>query len=69
MSDTIPILFDETTEPTRSTTLGALTPDPGTVIKELDADKIKDSLSDLSGKISGLFQDIKTVGEFQLTTV
>jgi hypothetical protein len=39
------------------------------VIKEIDAGKLKQSLTDLSGKLSGLFDDIKAVGEFNLKTV
>ena len=63
---TIPVVVEETNE-TGSGTLGVLT--PGTVIKNIDADKIRQSLSDLSGQISGILQDIKAVGDFKLKEV
>lgn len=63
---TIPIVFDENVE-SPSGTLGVLT--PGTIIKHVDADKIRQSLADLSGQISGILQDIKAVGDFKLKEV
>ncbi len=66
---TIPILFEQQAQQSESDTLGVLTPDPGTMIKEVDADTIKSSLSELSGKLSDIFQDIKTVGDFKLKEV
>ncbi len=65
---TIPILFAEPSEPP-SETLGILTPDPDVAIKEIDVEKIKASLKDLTGKLTGIFEDIKTVGQYNLNTV
>jgi len=65
---TIPILFPESSEST-SGTLGVLTPDPDVMIKEIDVEKIKESLKDLTGKLTGIFEEIKTVGRFDLNTV
>jgi hypothetical protein len=65
---TIPILFPESSEST-SDTLGVLTPDPDEMIKEIDVEKIKESLKDLTGKLTGIFEEIKTVGRFDLNTV
>lgn len=65
---TIPILFPESSE-SASDTLGVLTPDPDEMIKEIDVEKIKASLKDLTGKLTGIFEDIKTVGRFDLNTV
>lgn len=62
----IPIIFEDTPE-LESGTLGVLT--PGTVLKQVDADKIRQSLAELSEQISHVLQDIKTVGEFKLKEV
>ncbi len=67
--NTIPILFEQESQQSESGTLGVLTPTTERVIKEIDADKIKQSLSELSSKLSDMFQDIKAVGNFQLKTV
>jgi hypothetical protein len=63
---TIPVAFDATDEPA-SGTLGVLT--PKTRVRPIDADKLQQSLSALTGQISGLFQDIKAVGDFRLKEV
>ncbi len=65
---TIPILFPESSE-SKTDTLGVLTPDPDEMIKEIDVEAIKASLKDLTGKLTGIFEDIKTVGQFNLNTV
>lgn len=65
---TIPILFPESSE-SPSDTLGVLTPDPDVMIKEIDVEKIKESLKNLTGKLTGIFEDVKTVGQFNLNTV
>lgn len=65
---TIPILFPESSK-SASDTLGVLTPAPDVMIKEIDVEKIKASLKDLTGKLTGIFEDIKTVGQFNLNTV
>lgn len=66
---TIPILFDEDTEEISDGTLGVLTPSPGAVIKQVDAGTIKESLSALTQNLSEVFQDLKAVGGFKLSTV
>ena len=63
---TIPVVVEETTDP-QSGTLGVLT--PGSRIKEINANKIRQSVSQLSEQISGIFADIKKVGDFQLKEV
>ncbi len=63
---TIPVVVEESNE-AGSDTLGLLT--SGTVIKHIDAGKIRQSLSDLSGQISEILQDIKAVGDFKLKEV
>ncbi|UCE06734.1 MAG: hypothetical protein JSW07_01450 [bacterium] len=64
--DNIPVIFEETAEITPGT-LGVLTPDR--IMKEIDSDKIRESFSKLSKQISGLFQEIKNVGDFTLREV
>ncbi len=63
---TISVVVEETDEP-QSGTLGVLT--PGSRIKEIDTDKLRQSVSKLSEQISGIFADIKKVSEFQLKQV
>ncbi|MBI1925885.1 hypothetical protein HYR99_16745 [Candidatus Poribacteria bacterium] len=63
---TIPIRLEESTE-SQSGTLGVLT--PGSVIKHVSADKIRESLVEFSGQISQVLQDIKAVGDFKLKEV
>ena len=67
--NTIPILFEQGLQQPETGTLGVLTPKTERVIEEIDADKIKQSLSELSSKLSDMFQDIKTVGNFKLQTI
>jgi hypothetical protein len=68
--DSIPILFAEPeTSENRSETLGILTPEPDVTIREVDVEKIKASLRDLTGKLSGIFDELKSVGQFNLNTV
>ena len=64
---TIPITIEETTEPQSGTLGGVLT--PGSRIKEIDADKLRQSVSKLSEQISGISADITKVGDFQLKDV
>lgn len=63
---TIPVFMESDNNPAAGT-LSVLNPRP--VIKEMDAGKIRESLTQLSAQLSGLFQDIKHVGAFQLTQV
>ena len=64
--NTIPIRLEESTE-SQSGTLGVLT--PGSVIKHVSADKIRESLAELSGQIAEILHDIKAVGDFKLKQV
>lgn len=70
---TIPMYFEseDPQAPTPKGHLGGglLTPKPEKLLKEVDADTIKASLSELTGKLAGLFDDIKAVGDFRLSTV
>ncbi len=63
---TIPVVFDAHDEPA-SGTLGVLTPETGA--KQIDVDKLQQSLSALTGQISALFQDVRAVGDFKLKEV
>ena len=63
---TIPVLVAETNEP-QSGTLGILT--PTALIKQIDADKIRRSLSHISEQVAGVLQDVKQVGDFKLKEV
>lgn len=63
---TIPFIFEDIAGPT-SGTLGVLT--PRILIKNIDAAKIRKSLSEISAQISEILQDIKNVGEFKLKEV
>lgn len=63
---TIPIIFEDTGIP-EADTLGVLT--PGRIVKKVDTGKIRDAIADLSGQISAIFQDIKSVGDFKLKEV
>ena len=63
---TIPVSFEESPE-VPSGTLGVLNPKP--VIKHVDADKIRTSLSALSEQLAGMLEDIRHVGEFRLREV
>ncbi len=67
--DTIPIVVEEAAgESTRGVLSGGVL-NPKSKIEQMDADKLRRSLSNLSGQISGILQDIKNVGDFKLTTV
>jgi len=63
---TIPVIVERETAP-QPGTLGVLT--SATQIKEIDTDKIRQSLSKLSEQLSTLLQDIKQVGQFKLKEV
>ena len=63
---TIPIAFINSSE-SESDTLGLFT--PKTVIKNVDVEKIRESLSDLSGQISGLVKDLKSSGDIRLKEI
>ena len=64
--DTIPIIFQDTTEIEPGTLRGF---SPGFIIKNIDTDKMRESFSRLSEQISGMLQDIKNVGDFKLKEV
>ena len=65
----IPVIVEREHGPREDATLrgGLLTPDFH--LKELDIEKIRESLSSLSGQISEVLQDIKSVGSFKLKEV
>ncbi len=46
--------------------LGVLTPSPVGLIRDIDVDSVKKSLSSLTGKLSEILSDIKSVGDFKL---
>ena len=62
----IPILVESSNEP-ESGTLGLLS--GGREIKEISVEKLKESVSNLSGQISEVFSNIKKVGDFNLKQV
>ncbi len=66
---TIPVIVEETQNTNLEGTLSGGVLTPGTVVKELDTGKLRKSLSNLSGQISEILQDIKTVGGFKLNEV
>jgi hypothetical protein len=66
ITDTIPVIVERSPE-TSSETLGIL--GLSTSIEPIDTEKIRGSLTHLSGQISALLQDIKRVGDFQLKEV
>ena len=43
--------------------------DAGARIALIDAEKLRQSITELTGKITDLFQDIKAVGDYQLKEV
>ncbi len=66
---TIPVIVEEQEE-RRSGTLGG--PRSGkakTGVRNMDSGRLKESLSQLSKGAAEIFQDIKSVGDFQLTEV
>jgi hypothetical protein len=65
--ETIPVIVEETDEPQSGTLGGVLTPRSRT--KEIDTGKLRQSISRLSEQISGIFADIKKVGDFQLKQI
>ncbi len=64
--DTIPIICEDISD-SKSGNLGLLT--PKTVIKQVDAGKLRQSMESLTGKISTMLGDIKSVGGFKLKEV
>ncbi len=64
--DTIPIICEGVGD-NNSGNLGLLT--PKTVIKQVDAGKISQSMVSLTDKISTILEDIKSVGNFKLKNV
>ena len=67
---TIPIVFEVSSGETlqsKSQMLGLLT--ERNVIKEVDVDKIRKSLSNFSEHISSIFKDIKNIGDFKLKEI
>ncbi len=67
----IPVIVEDTKSESdpRAGTLSSGILSPGNKIKEIDAEKLRKSLSDLSGQISDVLQDIKDVGNFKLKEV
>jgi hypothetical protein len=65
---TLPVLVDEATVPP-SGTLGAKRSGKGEMVMDISTEKLRASLGSLSEKISGILQDIKQVGDFNLKTV
>jgi len=70
---TIPVFVSEQpADQTESGTLGVLRSggdEPKGVLKHVDTDKLKNSVLALTSQLSGVFADLKTVGEFQLSEV
>ena len=62
---TIPVLVAETKNP-QPETLGVFMPP---LIKEIDAEKIRHSVTHISEQIAGILQDVKQVGDFKLKEV
>lgn len=62
----IPIVVEESLD-TQSETLGVLT--QSVRIKEVDSDKIRQSLSQLAEELSTIFNEIKQVGAFRLKEI
>lgn len=67
--NTIPVLVDDTQDLDDEGTLSGSLLSPGDKIKEISADKLRQSITDLSGNISDILQDIKNVGGFNLNQV
>ncbi len=65
--NTIPIVFDES-QKRGAGTLGRFTPNYEGNIREIDVEKLKKSLGNFSEKLGEIFDDIKSVGNFRLTT-
>ncbi len=65
--NTLPVIIDDAE--TDSGTLDGGILSPGDRIKNIDADKIRNSLTNLSDKISQILKDIKSVGDFKLKQV
>lgn len=65
---TLPVVFplESDDEPE---TLGILTPSRGVTIREVDAEKVRRSLKDLTRTISGILEDVKAVGQYNLDSV
>lgn len=63
---TIPVLLEQTDSP-QTGTLGLLS--PSAHIQEFDTATMRQSLAQLTGQVSALLQDIKSVGDFQLKEV
>ncbi len=67
---TIPVIVEDIeSESKPDGTLGGGILSPESKIRNIDADKLRQSLSELSGQISGVLQDIKAVGSFKLKEV
>lgn len=63
---TIPVIVEDTTSRPGTLSGGTLS-DAGK--KNIDTEKLRNSLSELSGQISEILQDIKNVGDFKLREV
>jgi len=63
---TIPVLVDESHDRPSGTLRGL---SPTTLIKQIDADKLRESLSHISEQVASVLQDIKQVGDFKLKEV
>ncbi len=64
--DTIPIICEGVAD-SKSGNLGLLT--PKTVIKQVDAGKIRQSMESLTDKVTTMLDDIKNVGNYKLKEV
>ncbi|MGE3538496.1 MAG: hypothetical protein AB7N91_13840 [Candidatus Tectimicrobiota bacterium] len=64
--ETIPVLVEPTATPSAGT-LGVLS--PSLCLENVNTARLRQSLAQLSEQISGLLQDIKNVGSFQLKEV
>jgi len=71
---TIPVVVESDDirppSPNRDGTLSVLTPESsGSRIREMDVDKLRESLSQLSENAAMIFQNMKQVGDFRLKEV
>ena len=63
---TIPVIVGQGDE-NEEGHLGVLT--PGTRLKNLDIDKLRESITNLSDQISSILQNVKKIGDFRLNQV
>ncbi len=67
--NTIPVIIEDDIEPEEETLSVLSTESKGSRIKNMDVDALRQSLSRISEGASGVFQDIKRVGDFKLREI